>query len=805
MPLLIKLPTADRCKKIMENDEAIIYCPDELCKAANSNRHDSCQLCNTPLPKRYLWAVGGGRTVGSVGEMLQERYLIISSSVVLDTKPGLLPQIPDIENAPEIRPYLRLIPYRLYIPQPYGVVNVGSDEILLLEKPPLYPKGTPEFGKLLPELITAWHEASSIRQLNWLWQIANLWQPLKSEGVASSLLDAQLSRVEGSFIRLLELRFDTEHNPPTISSLGKFWQQLLPNTRPAIAHFLQEVCNLLLSGEIYSSELLVAVLDKGLIEVARNQTPTIQIATKTDTGPTRQRNEDACYPASGSLISKPPTNQALAIVCDGIGGHEGGNVASNLAIYSLQQQVEQLTQLPYENIEPAIVLEDLEKAAAIANDKISQQNDIENRQGRQRMGTTVVMALPIAHEVYFTHVGDSRAYWITRYGCYQITLDDDVASREVRLGYAIYREAVMQPASGSLVQALGMGPSSSLHPTTQRFVIDEDSIFVLCSDGLSDFDRVEQYWDSEILPILDQGSDISQILDQLINIANSKNGHDNVTIALLHYKVKFSEPTSPIEVPLTDIPEPKQEVSFSSPVGIESTSMSPTRYQKTKVLSAGNKNKPFNFRFWLIVAGFFSFSIACGLLLTRILGEQASSPIAIAPPPTPQTTTETPNVNPTNHTIYKNNQVEVKNKISLYKTKTPIESEELIVTAGSKLIIIDEAAIKNIPGDKWLRLQTCIVSTDSESVTTNTTPKVKTDQEKPKEEKGKAKNIIQKGQQGWIQLSSLLRNALITNSSNPETPSQCESDGQKTPSAEKSPSSGNEVDSDRETLPQKNR
>jgi protein phosphatase len=779
-------------QKIMENDEAILYCPNESCGAANSKRNDSCQRCNTPLPKRYLWAVSGGRAVGSIGEILQERYLVISNSVVLDTKPGLLSQIPDIENAPEIRPYLRLIPYRLYIPQAYGVVNVGSQEILLLEKPPLYPSGTPEAEKLLPELINAWNEASSIRQLNWLWQISNLWQPLKSEGVASTLLDFQLLRVEGGFIRLLELRFDTEENAPTISSLGKFWQQLLPNTRNAIANFLKEVCDLLLSGEIYSSELLIAVLDKGLVEVARNQTPTIKIATKTDTGPTRQRNEDACYPASGSLVSKPPTNQALAIVCDGIGGHEGGNVASNLAIYSLQQQVEQLTQVPYENIEPAILLEDLEKAAAIANDKISQQNDIENRQGRQRMGTTVVMALPIAHEIYLTHVGDSRAYWITRHGCYQITLDDDVASREVRLGYAMYREAVIQQASGSLVQALGMGPSSSLHPTAQRFIVDEDSIFLLCSDGLSDFDRVEQYWDSEILPILDQESDISKILDQLVNIANNKNGHDNVTIALLHYKVKFSEPTSPIVISFTDIPEPKQEANYSSDVGTVLSPASPTRYQKTKVISQ-QKNKPLNFRFWLIVAGFFSFSVACALLFTQILGRQASPPIAIAPSTTPQPTREATNPNPTtdaNETetmSYLNHQVEVKEQIILYKNKTPISTDELIVPVGSKLIVIKQEAIEDTKNPLLLLETTCSVVKDDAKP-----PQITPDK------KEKPKNIIQKGQKGWIQLSSIEANVSISKPK-AEASINCENDGQKQKSSseKKLPTDLNEIGSEK--------
>ncbi|MEH2045121.1 protein phosphatase 2C domain-containing protein [Nostoc sp.] len=534
----------------MENDAATLYCPNENCQAANPLTHKFCQRCSTPLPKNYLWAVVDSPSVGSPGEILADRYLILDKFVLLDTKPGLLALTPELDNLQPLKAYLRLIPYRLHVPQVYGVLFVadGSShrEILLLEKPPLLVDDTIQQVHLGSELTTAWRDATSMRQLNWLWQIAHLWQPLVSEGVASSLLDSYVLRVEGSLVRLLELRFDSTTSPE-LPQLGEFWQQLVSTTKPAITEFVDRVSLALIQGEINSTDQLVEVLDRGLAGLGRSQTPTIQIITKTDTGPSRQRNEDACSPPSGTLVSKPPQPTALAIVCDGIGGHEGGNVASNLAIETIQQQVQQLTKVPYDHIDPAMLLNDLDKAVAMANDKISQRNDSENRQGRQRMGTTLVMALPVAHEMYITHVGDSRAYWITRHGCYQVTLDDDVASREVRLGYAIYREAVQQSAAGSLVQALGMGSSTSLHPTSGRFMLDEDAVFLLTSDGLSDFDRVEEYWETEILPILVGEANIATVADRLVEIANTKNGHDNVTVALVYYQVQYWEPEITIQ------------------------------------------------------------------------------------------------------------------------------------------------------------------------------------------------------------------------------------------------------------------
>ncbi|AFY32562.1 PP2C family serine/threonine-protein phosphatase [Calothrix sp. PCC 7507] len=629
----------------MENDAATLYCPNEHCQASNPLTHKFCQQCRTPLPKRYLWVEAEGLSVASPGEILADRYLVISKSVVLDTKPGFLPQMPELENLQAIKPYLRLIPYRLHIPQVYGVLPLtdgqSQKDVLLLERPPLVADDTGQEVQLCSQLTTAWGNATSIRQINWLWQIAHLWQPLWDEGVVSSLLDPYLLRVEGSLVRLLELHSDPEP-VPNLPQLGEFWLQLLPETRPEVAEFIQKISNSLIKEEIRSTEQLIAVLDPGLAELGRSQKPTIKIFTKTDTGRTRQRNEDACYPPSDILVSKPPQPSALAIVCDGIGGHEGGNVASNLAIETIQQQLQQLTKIPADHIDPLQLIDDLEKAVANANDKISQRNDSENRQGRQRMGTTLVMGLPIAHEMYITHVGDSRAYWITRHGCYQVTLDDDVASREVRLGYAVYREAIHQSGAGSLIQALGMSPSTSLHPTTQRFILDEDAVFLLTSDGLSDFDRVEEYWETEILPILTGESDVANVAERLIEIANDKNGHDNVTIALVHCQVKHVEPGSNLTAV---IPERFANQTVDTSRKVPDTILG-SGSQKTKVIPDNKPAGSFQLPLHLIVPLILvAAAAALGYWVKEVRSPAAKTPTPVSPSPTSQpNATVTPDV-----------------------------------------------------------------------------------------------------------------------------------------------------------------
>jgi protein phosphatase len=535
----------------------MLYCPNPTCQTANPESNQFCQKCCVPLIRQYLWSVGAVSC--SIGELLGDRFLYKGSRVFLDTKPGLL-----AANSAEVPaafvPYLRLSPLRLHVPQVYDWLSVnisGSDYLMLLEHAPLWVTVDPVAKKeirvqLFPTLLQEWQKSSPSRQLNWLWQMANLWQPLSSEQVVSSLLEPDLLRVEGSILHLLELRSDSGNSDLSLANLGNFWLQWVASARSEIVDRFQQICQQLVNGQIHNAEILTERLDEAITEIAQAQRLQVQISTLTDQGPSRPRNEDACYPQSGtverSIVESRTTKSGtvegnpfpLVIVCDGIGGHQGGDVASHLAIETVEQHVKSLD---LKALDPVTLTVELENATCAANDQISQRNDSEQRYERQRMGTTLVMGLMRGHELYVTHVGDSRAYWITRSGCRQITLDDDVASREVRLGYSAYRQALQQPSAGSLVQALGMGASNLLYPTVQRFLLDEDSVFVFCSDGLSDNDRVETIWDSEILPLLEGKTEAATVTARLVEIANTLNGYDNATVGLLYCQTTLTGST----------------------------------------------------------------------------------------------------------------------------------------------------------------------------------------------------------------------------------------------------------------------
>jgi protein phosphatase len=534
----------------MTDSVAKIQCINDRCKSLNLQNLQFCPKCYTPIIKRYLWSLGEGIDSYHIGDLISDRYLLRAEKIILDTKPGLTPHLP--EDIPwEIEPYLKLFPYRVYLPQVYGYIE-DKEPIWLLEYSAILldQEGELIHPQLWPRLDEQWPKASPLRQLNWLWQIIQIWQPLADNQVVSSLLNPNLLRVNGPVIQLLELQPDLEPNP-SFKKLGKLWFKLSNNCHRSIGEIVTTVALYLQQKLITEPEKVLTILDRAIYQLANDGfTRQYQIITATDPGRMRQGNEDACYPSPEKLKDLTGGINTLTIVCDGLGGQEGGEIASQLAIDILKQELFQdfkaytnklYNQTIHKHWNPLVNLEKLTAAVCKANNHINQRNNQEKRQERERMGTTVVMTLALDHEMYLTHVGDSRIYWITNNGCYQLTVDDDLASREVRFGYAFYRDIIQYPQTGSLLQALGMEDAQHLHPHLQRFIVDEDCVFLLCSDGLSDFERVEQYWQSQILPILDGKIHLVKAAKNLLNIGLRRNGHDNITIGLVYCQVRAKE------------------------------------------------------------------------------------------------------------------------------------------------------------------------------------------------------------------------------------------------------------------------
>ena len=699
----------------------MLNCPNVRCQAVNPLDDKFCQVCGTPLGRRYLWILGATMTAQRIGETIADRYLVVQPRLLLDTQPATPPETPE-DFPPEIALYLRLFNQRLHIPQVYGRV-LDATPLWLLEGIPMIGDALQDgkADRLAPELTTVWSEAPPLRQLSWLKQIAALWDPLHQQGVSASLLNPELVRVNGSLVKLLELR-SNDGNDVGLPDLGQQWLTLV-QPQSLIARFLEEIGIQLITGAIADTSSLLATLDGGIQQCRDSVSHQYQILTATDQGPTREGNEDACYPAPGVVTSLQ--EGLLAIVCDGIGGHEGGEVASGLAIATVQTQVEQIQ--PKASYTAQEIEHKLEAAVRRANDVISDRNDREQRQSRQRMGTTIVMAWSRDYELYLSHVGDSRAYWITATGCYQITLDDDIASREVSLGYALYREALKYPSSGSLVQALGMTSSTNLYPTVQRFIPDESGIFLLCSDGLSDYDRVEQNWENLILPVLRGETNLPNAMANLLNLANTQNGHDNVTIALIH-----------CQVTLTTLPAPlvfhKILAPVTNPVA-SPAALPPLKVQKTVELPQRQKTPYVLGLVTIILAGGLGVWAAIQLGLISPLFPSTNSPtISSTGMPDPQlspkpATTTTPSAtipkSPNSPAVVSSqlvlqpgDRLKLTSPILLPLTKNPNQRVELPI--NTVLQVVKQTAAPN--QEKLVELTVCLVPNPSSNLNPSSNP-----------------------------------------------------------------------------------
>jgi protein phosphatase len=326
---------------------------------------------------------------------------------------------------------------------------------------------------------------------------------------------------------------------------------------------------------------IAAEFNQLLIEQSSRLPLRLQVYSATDVGRARSHNEDSCYPLALNAPAFDDLAPRLMIVCDGIGGHEGGEVASQLAIQAIQLQVRALLAEVAgqpQTVPPELMCEQIAAIVRVVNNLIAAQNDAQSREARRRMGTTLVMALQIpqavtlpggsvsinANELYIANVGDSRAYWITPDYCHQLTVDDDVAVREVRMGRSLYREALKQPSSGALTQALGTRDGSHLYPSVQRFILEEDGILLLCSDGLSDNGFVEQSWSDYADLILRDRFPLETAVQSWLEFANQRNGHDNISIVLAHCQVSPAMPAmqvsiaspTPLEADEDELPAP---------------------------------------------------------------------------------------------------------------------------------------------------------------------------------------------------------------------------------------------------------
>ncbi len=240
----------------------------------------------------------------------------------------------------------------------------------------------------------------------------------------------------------------------------------------------------------------------------------LKIFSKSDIGLVRQSNEDACK--SGVL----PDGSAWAVVCDGMGGANGGDVASGIAVNRISEQI--LAGYSAKINEDGI--RDLISEAVLdANDAVHARADTD--EALSGMGTTVVVAVVSHGLAHIAHAGDSRAYLIDPEGIRQLTTDHSIVQEMVDNGDLTAQQAKKHPQKNIITRALGV--DSFLQVDYCEVPFPAGSRLLICTDGLTN------YLDEEQIFLLAKESDTDDLAGRLIALAKQAGGSDNITVAIV--------------------------------------------------------------------------------------------------------------------------------------------------------------------------------------------------------------------------------------------------------------------------------
>ncbi len=240
----------------------------------------------------------------------------------------------------------------------------------------------------------------------------------------------------------------------------------------------------------------------------------MRIFGKTDIGLVRHSNQDAFQKGSYSK------DIAWAVVCDGMGGANGGNVASQTAV---EQITHQLTSSCRDRLDSQSIKDLLIPAVLNANTAIYEYAQKEPQ--LSGMGTTVVLAMIADQTLHIAHVGDSRAYLLSPQGIMQVTKDHSMVQEMVDRGEITADQARFHPRKNIITRALGIGPDVNVDYHELPF--SQQDILLLCTDGLSN------YLDPKTIYSMSLELDLEQLVEQLVERSKQMGGRDNITAVVI--------------------------------------------------------------------------------------------------------------------------------------------------------------------------------------------------------------------------------------------------------------------------------
>lgn len=236
----------------------------------------------------------------------------------------------------------------------------------------------------------------------------------------------------------------------------------------------------------------------------------MKITGNSHQGMVRSSNQDSY--AYGEISE----SACWALVCDGMGGVNGGNIASRTAVETIAESFDRNYR---EEMNGNSIKNLMQSAFGRANYKVLAKAEAD--ESLTGMGTTAVAAIVTGEKAFIAHIGDSRAYIVGEDGISQITKDHSIVQMMLDNGQITPEQAKEHPRRHIITRAIGV--EENVDSDYDEVALGENDVLLLCSDGLTNYAE-----DSDIYRLIRQG-DFEGIADRLINFANQNGGGDNVT------------------------------------------------------------------------------------------------------------------------------------------------------------------------------------------------------------------------------------------------------------------------------------
>jgi serine/threonine protein phosphatase PrpC len=245
--------------------------------------------------------------------------------------------------------------------------------------------------------------------------------------------------------------------------------------------------------------------------------PGMEVACLTDVGRQRENNEDSCLYWEPRDEAEFLRKGRLAVIADGMGGYEGGQEASRLAVETVREIYSEAAEA---DPQPALV-----KAFASAHQRI--QDYAETHPELRGMGTTCTAMVIRGRALHFAHVGDSRLYLIRGFVLSRLTRDHSYVGRLVESGIVRAEDAESHPQRHILTAALGSGNEVAADVSQQAVQLQQSDTLVLCTDGL--WGLVNE---QEVVNTVNEFGP-EKCCRALVDMALKRGGPDNITVQII--------------------------------------------------------------------------------------------------------------------------------------------------------------------------------------------------------------------------------------------------------------------------------